>query len=126
MDIERTSKRGRAALLTRQVLMNVKSRARRSGIWYEALSRAERAIVDLTIKCVEKVRSPILARTITKIIGKVVKTLEQDFMAKAQEIGTDIAKRIVGIAQKWGNKKSSGWLDDTNFITFLGAIRLNA
>jgi len=105
--------------------MKVKSKAVRSGHWYETLSRAERAIVDLTIKCVEKVRSPILAKAITKILGKVMKTLEKSFLEKAQEIGNDLAQRLSKVAEKWGNKKAPNWKNDKKFIEFLGVTALN-
>lgn len=118
-------KRGRAILLTKQGLAKVKSKARRSGIWYETLSKTERAIIDLTIKCVEKVRSPTLAKAITRIVSKISETLEKGFIQKAQEIGSDLAKQIARIAQKWGNKKSPNWQHDTSFITFLGITALN-
>ena len=85
----------------------------------------EIAIIDLTIKCVEKIRSPTLAKAITRIIGKLAETLQKTFIEKAQEIGTEISKRIVEIAQEWGNKKSSEWETDDNFIKFLGVTALN-
>jgi hypothetical protein len=112
-------------LLTTQSLARLKHRACKNGTWYEALSRTERAIVDLTIRCVEKIRSPILARTISGIIGKLAQTLQKTFIEKAQEIGAEISKRIVEIAQEWGNKKSSRWETDDDFIRFLGITALN-
>jgi hypothetical protein len=114
-----------AVLLTKQGLIKLKSRACKNGAWYEILSRTERAIVDLTIKCVEKIRSPILARTINGIISKLAQTLQKTFIEKAHEIGTEISKRIVEIAQEWGNKNSSEWETDDNFIRFLGLTALN-
>lgn len=112
-------------MLTKQGLMKFKTRARKNGAWYETLSRTERAIVDLTIKCVEKIRSPTLAKTITQIIGKLAKTLQKTFIERAQEIGTEISKRIVEIAHEWGNKNSSEWETDDDFIKFLGVTALN-
>jgi len=105
--------------------MKVRSKAVRSGLWYEALSRAERAILDLTIKCVEKVRSPILTKAITRILGKIMKTLEKSFLEKAQEIGSDLAQRLSKVAEKWGNKNAPNWKNDKKFINFLGATALN-
>jgi len=105
--------------------MKLKSRARKNGAWFETLSMTERAIMDLTIKCVERIRSPTLAKTITRIIGKLAETLHKTFIEKAQEIGTEISKRIVEIAQEWGNKKSSEWETDDDFIRFLGVTALN-
>lgn len=116
--------RGRTVLLTRQGLLKAKSKAVKNRVWYEALSTAERAIINLTVKCVEKVRSPTLAKAITRILSKI-RTLEKSFIERAEEVGSDIAKRIVWIAQKWGNKKSSYWEIDINFIRFLGVTALN-
>lgn len=112
-------------MLTSQDLSRVKSKARRHGVWYEAITGIERSIIDLTIKCVETVRSPILARAITRIVSKITKVLQQDFMSKAQEIGTDLAKQIAYVARKWGNRKSLYWEHDTRFIKFLGVTVLN-
>lgn len=112
-------------MLTKQGLVKLRSRACKNGTWYETLSRTERAIVDLTIRCVEKIRSPTLAKTISRIMGKLTQTLQKTFIERAQEIGTEISKRIVEIAQEWGNKKSSEWETDDNFIKFLGVTALN-
>jgi 5-carboxymethyl-2-hydroxymuconate isomerase len=118
-------KRKGAFLITRQGLTRLRSRACKNGAWYEALSKTERAIVDLTIRCVETIRSPILSRAITKIVGKLSQTLQKTFQERAQEIGAVISKRITEIAQNWGNKKSSEWETDDNFIKFLGVTALN-
>lgn len=112
-------------MLTRQGLVKVKSKAVRRGIWYEALSKAERAIVDLTIKCVEKVRSPILAKAISRIVDKISKTLGKSFLEKAHEIGYDLAKRLSSLAESWGNKNSLCWESEKDFIEFLGVMALN-
>ena len=112
-------------MLTRQGLLKIKSKAVRKGVWYEALSRTERAIVDLTIKCVENVRSQKLAKTITRIIGKITQTLGKCFIDKAQEIGSDLARRLSMVAEKWGNKTAQKWERDKKFIEFLGVTALN-
>lgn len=112
-------------MLTRQGLMKIRSRARREGAWYKVLSRAERAIVDLTIKCVEKVRSPILAKTISKILRRIMKTLSEGFLDKAEKIGHDIAKKLCKIGEAWGNNDASKWNHDEGFVKFLGVTALN-
>lgn len=112
-------------MLTSQGLLKFKSKAVRKGIWYEALSRIERAIVDLTIKCVEHVKSPILTKTITRILGKIVKTLEKGFFEKAQEIGNSLAQHLSELARRWGNKNALYWPKDNDFVKFLGAMSLN-
>jgi len=105
--------------------MKVRSKAIRSGAWYEALTRTERAIVDLTTKCVETVKSPTLAKAITKILNKIVKTLEKTFVEKAEEIGNGLAISVSSIATKWGHKSAPHWKNDKRFIRFLGITILN-
>jgi len=112
-------------LFTRQSLADFKSKAIKKGIWYETLSKAERAIVDLTIKCVEKVRSLVLSRTIARILNKIATSLENTFLQKADRIGNQLAQRLSQVAEKWGNKTAPKWRTDRKFIKFLGVTALN-
>ena len=112
-------------MLTVQGLLKIKSKARTNGIWYEALSHAERAIVDLTIRCVETIRSPTLAKAITKIVSKITQTLGKSFLQKVQEVGSDLAQNLSTVASKWGHKTAQRWKDDQRFIKFLGVTALN-
>jgi hypothetical protein len=105
--------------------MRIRSKALRNGAWYKTLSRAERAIVDLTIRCVEKVRSPILAKTVSQIIGRIKKTLSEGFLDVAEKVGYDIAERLHRIGEAWGNKNAQKWKHDEVFIKFLGIMALN-
>jgi len=111
--------------LTKQGLMKVKSKALRIGTWYKTLSRMERAIVDLTIKCVEKVRSNILARAISTIINKLLQSLGESFMERAERVGYKITEKLCVIGERWGNKACSTWKCDSCFVKFLGVNTLN-
>ena len=112
-------------MITKQDLLRLKKRALRLNVWFKTLSSVERAIVDLTLKCVERVRSCVLEATISTITDKILGVLELGFIAKAQKIGREIAKQSRQIAEKWGNTGASGWGLDVNFVTFLGSIALN-
>ena len=114
------------SLLTRQSLMKVKTRAMRQKVWFKTLSRVERAIIDLTIECVEKVRSKILAGTVLTIVSKVLEFLEESFMTRAERVGRKIAERLCVICEKWGNDVYSTWKCDECFINFLGVNALNS
>lgn len=105
--------------------MKLRSKAVRKGVWYDALSKTERIIVELTIKCVETVKSPILTKAISKIVGKVVTRIEKDFLDKAQEIGRGLAKLMGRLAGEWGNKNGSNWETDEGFVNFLGVVAIN-
>ena len=111
--------------MTKQGLMKVKSRALRNRTWYKTLSRMERAIIDLTIKCVEKIRSQVLAQMVSKIVSKILKTLAEDFMTHAEKVGREIVEKLSVIAQDWGNRTCFLWKCDKGFVKFLGVNTLN-
>jgi hypothetical protein len=118
--------RGEAVqLLTRQGLIKARVRAVRQRVWFKALSRVERSILDLTIRCVERVRSRILARIVSNILAKILKTLEPSFLEAAMRIGREIADEVCGIAEKWGNSFASRWKRDLGFARFLGVTAVN-
>jgi hypothetical protein len=113
------------ALITRQNLMRIKSQALRMKVWFKVLSKVERAIIDLTINCVEKVRSSTLTETISKIISKILCMLEESFMTRAEKVGRIIAEKLCAIAKKWGNKTHLSWKQNRNYIRLLGINALN-
>lgn len=112
--------------LTRQDLMRVKTRALRGRVWFMVTSRLERGIVDLTIRCVERIRSLVLARTVSEIIVKILATLENSFLGRAEKIGAEIVERISGIAVEWGNSTAFRWKHDPSFVRFLGVNAINS
>ena len=119
--------RGRkgSPLTTRQDLAKIKSRALRTRVWFRVLSKVERAMLDLTIKCVEIVRSRILEGAISTIIHKILQSLEDVFLVRAERIGRSIAETLCTIGERWGNKASSTWKHDKRFVKFLGVNALN-
>lgn len=119
------SERRNGSLLTRQGLIKARVKAVRQRVWFKALSRVERAILDLTIRCVERVRSRILAKIISNILAKILKTLKPSFLEAAMRIGREIADEVCGIAEKWGNVSASRWKHDLGFVRFLGVTAIN-
>lgn len=105
--------------------MKARARALRQRIWFKTLSRVERGILDLTIRCVERVRSRVLTRTVTDIVAKILKTLKPSFLETTMRVGREIADELSGIALKWGNMTASRWKHDLGFIRFLGVTAVN-
>ena len=112
-------------MLTRQGLVKTRIKALRQRVWFKALSRVERSILDLTIHCVEKVRSRILVRIVSNILAKILKTLKPSFLESTMRIGRRIADDVCGIAEKWGNMQASRWKLDSDFAHFLGVVAVN-
>lgn len=113
-------------MVTRQGLIKVKTQALRQRVWYKAVSRLERGIVDLTIRCVERIRSSVLARAICGIMNKILQTLREGFMERAEHVGRRAVEKLCVLAERWGNRSSSDWKHDEGFVRFLGVIALNS
>ena len=106
--------------------MKIKARAMRHRIWFKALPRAERAIIDLTIKCVERVRSPTLTMIVSSIVSRVLVILKSRFLEKVNKVGSTIAKEVCRIALGWGNVDAPSWKRDSDFIRSLGVNAVNS
>lgn len=112
-------------MITKQDLLRVKTKALRLNTWFRILSRTERAIVDLTIRCVERIRSHILETTISIIVEKILKALMCTFLLNGEKVGRPIAEQVCEIAKRWGNKHASKWKLDIDFVRFLGINAIN-
>jgi hypothetical protein len=105
--------------LTNHLLLKIKRKALRLKAWYK-LNNIERTIIDLTIKCVDKIKSIKLKKIILKILNKIKEIFENDFLNKIYENGLKEIIKIIKIAYSWGNKESLKWIKDKNFIFYLG------
>ena len=110
--------------LNRFLLLKIKRKAIRLKAWYK-LNNIERAIIDLTIKCVNKIKSIKLKNIILKILNKIKEAIENNFLNKIYEIGLKEIVKIIKIAYSWGNKNSLNWIKDKSFIFYLGIKKMN-
>lgn len=106
--------------------MKIRTRALRKGVWFKSLSRVERSIVDLTIRCVDRVHSNVLRRTVVAILDKLLETLEEEYLKRVERLGQEIAQKICEIAVQWGNPHARLWKHDSSFIKFLGITASNS
>jgi hypothetical protein len=105
--------------------MKVRARAVRQGIWFRALSRMERGVFDLTVRCVERIRSCVLAGMVSNIVDKLLRTLKPSFLETAMRVGGEIADEVSEIALGWGNAGAYSWRRDLGFARFLGVTAVN-
>jgi hypothetical protein len=110
--------------LTKEGLVFLKRRALRSKAWFR-LDSLERAVVDLTIKVVERVRSSTLAGIILGIAEKLRQWMKPSFKEMALSVGRLLAERAVRIAEAWGGREAKEWLKELGFIIYLGVSWLN-
>jgi len=111
-------------ILTAQ-LIDVKRRAMRHGAWFRVLGKTERAIINLTIHCVERVRSSKLAEIVTAILNKLTENTKSQVKRLIESVGRRLAQKISQTAQKWGNKTAKQWAEDFGFIQYLAIMQIN-
>jgi len=108
----------------RSELAALRRKALRRGIWFRVLSKIERAIIDLSIRCVETIRSTALTRIVSDIVEKIEYAMT-GFLSGAEVVGRELAERAVKFALSWGNVGASNWKDDIGFTRYLGAMSLS-
>jgi len=112
--------KGEAAIFPSvSTLAQTKKHALRHGVWFGALSRVERGIIDLTVKCVDSIKSVKLAKLVTAIICKLQSAMESTVDRMVRTIGLSLTRKISSIAVSWGNHLASKWAGDLGFARFL-------
>lgn len=114
-----------SSVLTRDALQKLKCKAMRSGVWFKALTRLDRALVDLTIKVADIVRSSSLAKSLLVVAGKLDGLLENRFKNTLRAVGFPLAEKISALAEKWGNISAGKWREDLAFVRFLAVMHIN-
>jgi len=107
-------------------LVEARRRALRGGTWFRVLDRVERAIIGLTIKCVDRIRSPVLARIVTATLIKLRLATESQVRRMVRTLGRSMAQKVSRIARGWGNRSARQWAEDRGFIQFLAILEINA
>ena len=115
-----------SSFLTKARLMKLRLKAMRAGVWFRALPRIDRVLVDLTIKVASNIRSFTLAKNLLAVIRKLEGLLESKLRQAITKIGFPIACKLSLLAQKWGNESAIGWAKNSGFIRFLAISCLNA
>jgi len=119
------SQKSRFSFLDKTQLVKVKLKAMRAGVWFKALPRIDRVLVDLTIRVADSIRSFSLAKCLLSVTRKLEGLLESKLSRTMREIGFPLACKLSLIAQKWGNNNAQEWAKDMNFVRYLAAMNLN-
>ena len=114
-----------SGFLEKAELVKLKVKAMRAGVWFRALSRIDRVLVDLTIRVAGAVRSFTLAKNLLAVVRKLESTMESRFLRAVKEIGVPAAHRLSLVAQEWGNLGAVKWKSDVGFARYLAAMSLN-
>lgn len=111
--------------LSRDQLLYLRGRAVRHGAWFKALSKAERAYLELVIKVVERVRSRLVAKVLACFMRKLLSAMRSRVACQIKKIGHTLARKLGRIAQNWGNPSADRWARDHGFIQYLAVTYMN-
>ena len=109
----------------RAQLVKLRLRAMRAGVWFRALRRIDRVLIELTIRVADSVRSVTLARSLSALAGKLEGLLESTVSRAAREVGVPLAQKISLAAQKWGNASAKSWATAPSLARFLAVMYIN-
>ena len=113
------SRRLSSVPLTREALSKLRLKAVRRGCWFRDLKHGERKLLDLTIRVVERVRSFVLVKIVSRLVGKLCEAMESRVYRLMRSEGREMVERLSGIAQSWGYRAARSWVGDCGFMQFL-------
>ena len=114
-----------SSFLNKKQLIKLRLRAVRAGVWFKALPRIDRALVDLTIKVASSVRSTTLAKNLLTVTRKLEGLLASSLLRAFRGVAHELAQKLSSIAQKWGNISAKKWAADISFMKFLAVMHIN-
>ena len=114
-----------SSFLNKAQLMKLRLKAMRAGVWFRALPRIDRVLVDLTIRVASNIRSVTLAKCILAVTRKLEGFLESSLLRAFREVGLPLAQKLSLVAQKWGNNSAENWASDLSFMNFLAVMHIN-
>jgi hypothetical protein len=106
-------------------LVEAKRAALRRGVWFRALDRTERGILNLTMRCVDRIRSAKLAKILTAIVDKLLEAMKSKVERMVRVVGRSLAQKVSSIALSWGNRSASHWAEDPGFARYLAITQMN-
>lgn len=102
-----------------------KKTAFRRGIWFRALNRLERGVLDLTVRYVDCIRSTQLANVVSAILEKLKLATESVVDRLVRTVGFSLAQKISVVAVGLGNRLATRWAVDAEFARYLAVAHLN-
>jgi hypothetical protein len=93
-------------------------------VWFSNLKYEERRLLDLTVRVVQRVHSFLLAKLISKIVEKLVVSMQSKVFLLMKTKGHQLAVKLANIAQTWGNISAKSWENNRGFIQYLTVTQL--
>ena len=114
-----------SGFLNKAHLIKLRLKAMRAGVWFRALPRIDRVLVDLTIRVANSIRSVTLAKNILVVVKKLERFLESSLSRALRDVGFPLAQKLSLVAQAWGHASAESWSSDVPFVKFLAVMYIN-
>lgn len=106
-------------------LHDLKHKAIRNRLWFSALGRIDRVLIDVTLRVAKSVRSVTLARALYSVMKKLESAFQNRIWNVVQNTGFLLARKLSMLAQNWGNSYAQNWAFDESFAKFLAIMHMN-
>ena len=115
----------------RSSLEKLKRLSMRNRAWFRVLDWKQRRLMDLVVKTVDRIRSPLLLRVLSPLVSRLLVAIGGNDRTGALALMDrgayymmrKVAEKIVAVAQKWGNKSAEKWLTE-GFLKYLLVMNL--
>ena len=112
-------------MFTRGFLSELRLKAVRRRVLFNALDEVERGILYLCTRVVDKVSSPVLGVQVVKIVNKLLEAFKGEFTRHIESYGYKRIVQIVNQAITMGYEMAYRWLSDMKFIRYLSFLDFN-
>lgn len=126
MSISVEAKRFPGSMLVTRNLLRLKLEAIKRRVWFRALSRVDRVLIDLSIRTKDRIRSRTLAEVVLGLVRKLTSAMESRVSRSMEAVGVSLALKASLLGQRWGNKSARRWASDVPFARFLAVMSINS
>ena len=95
-------------------------------MYYRALDRLERGILDLSARLLDSAQSVVLLQQLYEIVMKLDEALKGRFQRHVESFGVRRVAEIILQALRFGYKDAVGWLRDPGLAEYLTVMDLNS
>ena len=106
-------------------LNDVKRKALRRGVWFNALDQLERGILTLSAKVIDGVRSGLLNIQLVKILAKLRDASKTEFVRHLERFGMERVRTVRAQAGAFGCEWAEGLVGDFGFLRYLMLLDWN-
>ncbi len=84
------------------------------------------ALINITIRTIDNVRSMKLIRVLNSILNKMKNSFSNKIYNFVVEKGLKLVSNLRFLAQKWGNNSAKKWIGEISFAKLLAVIQINS